>query len=169
MVILVWQARLEIDTVVREAYATLRSDHQNLIHLPIENEKLLKIFQRTKNVDGKEIELTSDENIIVQHYVAEFDLYERVWDDMKDNDVLSDLEWQQWLVWIEDMSHHELFRYTFDKYRYMFDDAFMEDIGQNIIEKKPSCLFCKKTFKDMRDVIKHTKGEHPEEFEKRGK
>lgn len=84
--------------------------------------------------------------IILNFYIATFDLWERVW-NLKEEEkkkiktkyfrwkskVPAD-EWLGWMIYLERMSHHWLFRVAFNQSKYVFDSDFMEHIKNNIID-----------------------------------
>jgi hypothetical protein len=125
---------LEVDK-----YAELRQHHHDLMTFQIENPDTLEVFDPVKKPDkykGKnddEIMLDDREKKIFQLYFAEFDLYERVWELKEEKEKLSEFEWIIWLLYLEKMSHHWLFKYTFDQARTIFDVDCMNDIRKNII------------------------------------
>ena len=62
-------------------------------------------------------------------------MYERVWLLKKEeDDELSEYEWLCWFMYLEKMSHHWLFRYSFNQTRTIFDDGFMDYIKKKIID-----------------------------------
>jgi hypothetical protein len=123
----------------RGSYEILREDHQELIQLQIQDKDLSPIYdivsKPTRNhVNGK-FPLTAEERKIYNFYVAEFDLYERVWRVKKESsEEISDAEWIAWLLYLEKMSHHWLFEYTFYEYRKIFDEEVMREIETKVIE-----------------------------------
>jgi|SRR5579883_2588645 len=84
--------------------------------------------------------LDKHEILLYQFYVAEFDMYERVWFLKKEKSKLTEYEWTCWIIYMEKMSHHWIFRYAFNQMRTVFDDEFMdhirEKIRENIIERQ---------------------------------
>lgn len=107
------------------------------------NTRRLEIFDEVKNpypqhkgIDNEEKILSPDEKAIFQFYVAEFDLYERVWFLKEEKEKLSEYEWICWIIYLESMSHHWLFRYSFNQTRTIFDKGFMNYIKEKIIDRQ---------------------------------
>ncbi|MDE1842515.1 MAG: hypothetical protein KGH95_02570 [Thaumarchaeota archaeon] len=140
--VLVYATILQRKAIEVDEYGDLREQHHDLITFQIENKETLEIFnkviipQKYRDIDDEKIILDKDENLIFQYYVAEFDLYERVWFLKEEKSKLSEYEWVCWIIFMERMSHHWIFRYTFNQTRTIFDDGFMDYIREKIINRQ---------------------------------
>lgn len=98
---------------------------------------VFNVVKRPDKYQGKkddEIVLDEHEKQLFQVYLAEFDLYERVWLLKEEKEKLTEFEWLLWIMYLETMSHHWLFRYCFNQTRMIFDSNFMMFVRENIIE-----------------------------------
>jgi hypothetical protein len=86
--------------------------------------------------DFNKIILSDKEKRVFDVYNAWFDLYERVWQQKTEKGNLDEDEWISWAIYLEEMSHHWIFRYTYNKTRPVFDSNFMDYIKNNIINVK---------------------------------
>jgi hypothetical protein len=83
--VLAYATVLQRKAIEVDEYEDLREQHHDLILFQIENKETLEIFnevkmpQKYRDVDDDKIVLDEQESLISQFYVAEFDLYERVW------------------------------------------------------------------------------------------
>lgn len=140
--VLVWESILQRKEIEVDEYSELRQHHHDLITLQIENKEVLRIFHKVKiphhhdNIEDDKKVLTLEEGQIFQVYVAEFDLYERVWLLKEEKEKLSEYEWICWMIYLESMSHHWLFRYSFNQTRTIFDKGFMDNIREKILDRQ---------------------------------
>ncbi len=140
--VLVWETILQRKEIEVDEYQELRQHHHDLITLQIENPETLEIFDavkmpdKYKSKDDDKIILGKDEKQLFQVYLAEFDLYERVWLLKEEKEKLSEYEWICWIMYLERMSHHWLFRYSFNQTRTIFDDGFMDYVKEKIIDRQ---------------------------------
>ena len=145
VVVLVWETILHKKDLAVDKYAELRQHRHDLITLQIDDGNMvtLDVFREIKMPENyrsyeendDEIPLTNDELRIFQFYVAEFDLYERVWSLKNEGDDVSEYEWLCWFVYLEKMSHHWLFTYAYNQTRTIFDAEFMAYVKTNLIDK----------------------------------
>lgn len=143
--VLAWETILQRKEIEVDEYSELRQHHHDLITLQIDpdNEKTLEIFDKVKIPDeyrqindDDNIILKPDEKRIFQLYLAEFDLYERVWLLKDEKEKITESEWLCWVMYLERVSHHWLFRYTFNQTRTIFTDGFMDEIKERIIDRQ---------------------------------
>lgn len=138
-----YQTKLQVRQMRDDAYSQLREHHHDLIRLQIERPKLMEIFEekeKPKEYEGKnsdEIKLNPLEMQIFNFYLAEFDLYERVYLLFIDPEFkkIDDAEWITWLLYLEQISHHWLFVHTLEKSGKLFDEKMIEQIKSSIIEQ----------------------------------
>lgn len=118
-----------------DAYSILRDHHHDLLRLLIEEPELFEVYNHVVRKDTNEKELNEKEIRIFNFYIAEFDLYERVRKYVNNPDFadVTEEEWISWLLYLEQISHHWLFRYTFEQTRTMFGEESMRLIDENII------------------------------------
>lgn len=130
-----------------DMYQQLRDHHHDLLRLQMEWEKslLLDVYLNVPKPsdaahdnesfkEGNPAELKSEkEREIFNFYVAEFDLYERVYEVKKDG-VIDEEEWLTWLLYLEKISHHWLFRFCYNSTRMVFDEELMKEITDKIID-----------------------------------
>jgi hypothetical protein len=140
--VLVWETILQRKEIEVDEYAELRQHHHDLITLQIEYPETLEIFDVVKMPDkyndkkGDEIVLEQSEKRLFQVYLAEFDLYERVWLLKEEKGKLTEYEWICWIIYLEKMSHHWLFRHCFNQTRTIFDNDFMKYVKEKIIDRQ---------------------------------
>ncbi|MDE1724492.1 MAG: hypothetical protein KGH76_01175 [Thaumarchaeota archaeon] len=140
--VLVYATILQRKAIEIDEYGDLREQHHDLITFQIENSETLEIFERVKipqkyvGIEDDKIILDKHENLLYQFYIAEFDMYERVWLLKKEKSKLTEYEWMCWIIYLEKMSHHWIFRYAFNQMRTIFDDEFMDHIREKIIERQ---------------------------------
>lgn len=152
LAVLAWQVILQKKALSIDEYDKLREDHHDLIRLQEEVPDTLEVFTRTPMPThyvkmGKDIVLKDNKDkIILNFYVATFDLWERVWNLKEEENkkikikyfglkskVPAD-EWLCWMIYLERMSQHWLFRVAFNQSKYVFDNNFMEHIKNYIID-----------------------------------
>lgn len=162
--ILAWQIFLQRKEMKVNEYSELRQHHHDLITNLFENEKTLVIYdhvpppEKCENLKiGDTIELTKEEKIIFDVYVAEFDLYERVRQTREDG-IITQYEWLCWLLYLESMSHNWLFRYVYNQTNSIFFPELMDDVLSYIIAIQDS-------HKDSRkNLIEEIKKAYSEEY-----
>ena len=140
--VLVWESILQRKEIEVDEYSELRQHHHDLITLQIENPETLEIYNSVKlpakynNIKYHKIVLEPPEKQLFQSYLAEFDLYERVWLLKEEKGKISEYEWICWAIYLERMSHHWMFRYSFNQTRTIFDDGFMDYVKEKIIDRQ---------------------------------
>lgn len=149
-----YETKLQVRQMRDDSYGRIREHHHDLIRLQIEQPKLMEIFkpiEKPKEYEGKdEIELNTKQMQIFNFYLAEFDLYERVYLLLEDPafEKVDALEWITWLIYLEQISHHWLFKHTYEKTRELFYEEMMNAIKSDIIGIKPHA---KKHLKNLRE------------------
>lgn len=139
-----YETRLQVRQMRDDSYGRIRDHHHDLIRLQIEHPELMEIFEEVKKsneYEGKfvEIKLNQPQMRIFNFYLAEFDLYERVYLLLEDPafEKVDAVEWITWLMYLEQISHHWLFKYTYEKTRELFYDKMMNEIKRDIIDMQP--------------------------------
>lgn len=129
-----------------DKYQELRDHHHDLMRLQMEYPELLDVYKKVPKPTAEEYgklfdqqddekNLTSKDARIFNFYVAEFDLYERVF-EVKQEGVIKEEEWLSWLLYLEKLSHHWIFRLCYNSMCRIFDNEFMMQIRDDIISKE---------------------------------
>ena len=132
---LILQKRVSKD----DAYHALRKDHQEIVRLIISNDKLLNVYETVEGrryEKAEKIELKKDEQLLVNFFILEFDLYERLYYAKEKKNLFKDEEWDMWLDWLMNYNKNWLFRYTLDRYGMVWEKGCVDAIYNKIEEDK---------------------------------
>jgi len=139
------QLKAQYVQLAEDSYSKLRHDHSILIQLLLHDKTLQKVFN-TKNDDeekNKQLdELSHEHKTIYAYYVMQFDMNERIWNEVFVEEVVKDKEeqkeeWGYWLCWLEKMSDYWLFKYTLDKTPGVWNDKFVLRVKKHFVKKFP--------------------------------
>jgi len=155
--LLIWGTRVSVKGLKQDAYIELRDNHQNLIGKMIEQPSLRKILDLKPNkVHEVSEKLTTDEICQIKvYFTLEFDLYERLYDEMKKNKKILYEEWLQWLIWLEKLSRNRLFKETFDEIKLKFWQDVMSNLEYNLMKEDHPCDGCGEKFITLSDLVMH--------------
>lgn len=134
------QTQIQMDEMMVNKYAELRQHHHDLITALFEYPEATAVYAHEPLPhdfpdDFEKIILTKQEDRrLYNTYNAWFDLYERVWTQYHDKKIISEFEWLAWMIYLEQMSYHWIFRYAYNKNRPIFDNNFMDYIKEHIID-----------------------------------
>jgi hypothetical protein len=123
----------QIKTIRADTYEKLRSDHHELIRLEVSEKELLhEMLQHNPTSAHKKLhELSPDELKLLHFYVLEFDLYERIYMAKRKHwGLIKEDEWEMWLKWLDPISHHWLFKYTYDQFYEIYEPGMMVAIRE---------------------------------------
>lgn len=158
--IMIWEAnrqkkdfKAQIEGLRKESYEIIRNDHAELGKMLIENKTLRKIW---KFESDPNIKISNDEEKqIFEYYILQLDLYERLFLLMiKEDSNVKYHEWQMWLSWLQSITHHKIFKKTFDEFKHVYDPEFVNEIEENLFNK-PTCKNCETSFENMKEIVEH--------------
>ena len=139
------QLKAQYEQLAEDSYSKLRHDHSSLVQLLLHDKTLQKVLN-TKNDDeekNKQLdELSHEHKTIYAYYVMQFDMNERIWNEIFVEEVVKDKEeqkeeWGYWLRWFEKMSDYWLFKYTLDKTPGVWNDKFVLRVKKHFVKKFP--------------------------------
>lgn len=131
--------KTQVEQMRQDAYSSIREHHHDLLRLQIEQE-LTDVFtvspEKKYDKDTDESCIDEEDRYLYNFYLAEFDLYERVRHLVDDPDYKSvdESEWISWLIYLEKISQHYMFRYAIERTTDIFSEEFVEAAQHNIIE-----------------------------------
>jgi len=155
--LLIWDTRVSVRGLKQDAYMQLRTDHHALIGKVIEQKSLRKIFTLKPNENDEVSKTLKNDEIrqIKTYFTLEFDLYERLYDEMKKNKNIKYEEWLQWLIWLEKISRNKLFTDALNEIKLKFWQDAMADLEHHLIKEDHPCGGCEEKFTTLSELVEH--------------
>jgi hypothetical protein len=127
LVVLIWQVKIQLETLRKEAYQRCQSDYSSIIRLFIEKQELQKIYDEldSESRDSRWSKYSSVDKTLYNYLELNYELFERVYILRRDK-WIDPKTWDQWNEWLKWLARHPLFTDVHNDNRGLFDRDFQE-------------------------------------------
>jgi len=140
LVVLIWQVKIQLETLRKEAYRRCQSDYSSIIRLFVERQELQKIYDELdKKSEGNGLKhwsgYSSVDKTLYNYLELNYELFERVYLLRKEKWVDPET-WDQWNEWLKWLAKHPLFADVQNDNRGLFDRDFQEHVDRVLVETR---------------------------------